>query len=98
MTKKWVRFLVMTTLNLVTLPLVPVVFVVMTILMICSDISFQEHLIDIIRDVTDLWRAMLIGIKASIENARDYVDFGFSRDFEETVNDILYMVMMEEEP
>ena len=83
MKKKWIRFLYVVALNLVTLPLLPIVFIVMTIWALLESIKMGDDLKDIIWTIIGTWCAMFNGIKWSIYANRIYINQNSTSGYDE---------------
>lgn len=72
--KKSMRVALVVFSNLITLPFMPVVFIVMTICGISQCIYWSENLHDTMEFTISLWKVMINGMKMSIYANRIYIN------------------------
>lgn len=72
--KKLMRIAYVIVSNLITLPFLPVVFVILTVCGISQCIYWKESLRDTMEFTINLWKAMLNGMKWSIYANRIYIN------------------------
>ena len=84
--KKLMRIAHVIVSNLITLPFIPVVFVVMTVCGIIQCVHWKESLHDTMEFTVSLWKAMINGAKWSMYMNRIYIEEDSLRGYEEFID------------
>lgn len=84
--KKLMRVAFVIFLNLITLPFIPVVFIIMTVCGIIQCIYWSENLRDTMEFTICLWKAMLNGMKWSIYANRIYINQDSLHGYDELID------------
>lgn len=81
--KRLMRIAYVVFLNLITLPFLPMVFVILTVCGIIQCICWRESLHDTIEFTIGLWKAMMIGMKWCIYANRIYINQNSTNGYDE---------------